>query len=547
MYIVRHFEFATQDTPSHIATMKTSPLPPALYRAAQVRELDRRAIQEFWIPSATLMARAGKAAFQALRHHWPKASRLTVVSGLGNNAGDGYVVARLALEAGLTVRVFQVGDASRLQGDALDAYNALLATGLSPAPFTMGCLDDGGDDVVVDALLGTGLRGEVRAPFRDAIVAVNHHDVPTLALDMPSGLCADTGNVLGVAIRAAVTVTFVGHKLGLFTGEGLEYTGQVEFADLEIPPEVYLPITPVARCLGLENLPQWLPRRPRTAHKGHFGHVVVIGGAPGYAGAVRLAAEAAARVGAGLVSLATHPSHAAHLAATRPEIMVHAVTNRDDLAALLARATVVVLGPGLSRDAWALPLWEAALAARLPTVVDADALNLLAEQNGERQDAANHCIFTPHPGEAARLLRCSSAEIQADRHAALAALIKQYGGTWVLKGAGTLVGSAGAITGLCPIANPGMASGGMGDVLAGLLGGLLAQGVPALEAAGLGVCLHAEAALRAALAGERGMLASDLMPHLRALVNPAPDAAPLLRKNKKDKKAKPRKEGWLTL
>ncbi len=506
----------------------------ALYRASQVRALDRRAIEEFWIPSATLMARAGKMAFQTLRRYWPKINRIAIVSGLGNNAGDGYVVARLAHDAGFRVRVFQVGEASRLQGDALLAYQALLATGTTPLPMTVGCLEDGGDEVIVDALLGTGLKGEVRPPFREAIAEINRRAVPTLAVDVPSGLCTDTGSVLGAAVRATVTVTFVGNKVGLFTGEGPAYAGHVVFSDLDIPPEVYLPLVPTTQCLDLKALPYWLPQRHRTAHKGHFGHVLVVGGAPGYAGAARLAAEAAARVGAGLVSLATHPDHAAQIAAMRPEVMVHGVTKGDDLALLLERATVLVLGPGLSCGAWGLSLWKAALATKRPTVLDADALNLLAEHPQEREQ--RDWVLTPHPGEAARLLGCSVADIQADRCATLGSLVQRYGGTWVLKGAGTLVGSDRlSVPGLCPVANPGMASGGMGDVLAGVLGGLMAQGVPAQEAACLGVCLHAEAATCASIAGERGLLASDLMPHLRTLVNPSPSVRKKKKSNKQHK------------
>jgi len=496
-----------------------SSFPSTLYRAAQVQELDRRAIQEFWIPGATLMARAGKVAFRSLRQHWPKVHRLSVMCGVGNNAGDGYVIARLAREAGLKVRVFQVGDVTRLQGDALAAHETLLETGIKPLPFISGVLQ--GTDLVVDALLGTGLMGEARSPFREAIAEINACGVPVLAVDIPSGLCSDTGHPLGVAVRAAVTVTFIGLKLGLFTGEGPAYCGQVVFSDLEVPPEVYLPVIPTAQCLDLRDLPRWLPPRQRTAHKGDFGHVLVIGGAPGYAGAGRLAAEAAARAGAGLVSLATHPSHADQIAAMRPEVMVHAVTDPSELMPLFTRATVLVLGPGLSRTPWAIPLWEAALAAKLPMVLDADALNLLAEQTstGKETILREDWIFTPHPGEAGRLLGCSAAEVQVDRRAALETLVQRYGGVWVLKGAGTLVGNAESIPGLCLAANPGMASGGMGDVLAGLLGGLLAQGIPAFEAARLGVCLHAEAARQAAMTGERGMLASDLIPHLRTLVN----------------------------
>ncbi|CAK0774191.1 ADP-dependent (S)-NAD(P)H-hydrate dehydratase / NAD(P)H-hydrate epimerase [Gammaproteobacteria bacterium] len=496
-----------------------SPPGSSLYHADQVRELDRRAIQEFSIPGGVLMARAGRAAFYVLGQHWPKIRRLAVVCGSGNNAGDGYVVARLAWKAGFKVHVFQVGDTAKLQGDAMEAHQAMLRAGIKPIPFVSGCLEK--EKLVVDALLGTGLAGEVRSPFRDAITEINQHGAPVLALDIPSGLCSDTGQPLGMAVHATVTVTFIGVKLGLFIGEGPAYSGQVVFSDLEVPHAVYAPIIPIAQLINFHEWSRRLLPRCRTAHKGDFGHVLVIGGAPGYAGAGRLAAEAAARIGAGLVSLATHPNHAAQIAATRPEIMAHAVGSSADLAPLLAKATVVVLGPGLSRNSWAVPLWEAALATNLPMVLDADALNLLAERLSIQQSLQlrDDWLFTPHPGEAGRLLGCTTAKVQADRLNAVETLARRHGGVWVLKGAGTLVGSVGAIPGLCPVANPGMASGGMGDVLAGLLGGLLAQKIPPHDAARLGVCLHAEAGLRCAMDGERGMLAGDLMPYLRALCN----------------------------
>jgi len=500
--------------------MKLSdPLPSDLYLAAQVRELDRVTIEDHGIPGSQLMARAGKTALRILRHHWPEAQRYNIVCGVGNNAGDGYVLARLARAEGYKARVFQVGEVSRLRGDAKTAYEAFLSSGGTPLPFSEGCL--AGADINVDALLGTGLTGEVRSPFREAIAAINLAKLPTLSIDIPSGLCADTGTPLGEAVRAEVTVTFIGLKLGLFTGEGPAYAGKVLFSDLKVPEEVYHSVRPCAQRLSLESLSKkWLSPRKRTAHKGNFGHVLVIGGAPGYAGAARLASEAAARVGAGLVSLATHPNHAAQITAFRPEIMAHAAADPKDLVDLLKRATVLVLGPGLSSSDWGVALWKVAMASNLPIVLDADALNLLAATQDQEFLPRSHWVFTPHPGEASRLLGKTAAQVQNNRTAALADLIQKYGGTWVLKGAGTLVSNDQNLIGVCSVSNPGMASGGMGDVLSGVIGGLLAQGIPAPEAAQLGVCLHAEAAVLASREGERGMLASDLMPYLRRLANP---------------------------
>lgn len=497
-------------------------LPHLLYRAEQVRALDRIAIEQFGIPGSVLMERAGAAAFVVLRARWPQAARIGVLCGTGNNGGDGFVLARLAAEAGLEVTVWQVGDAERLQGDALAASQRLQGTGITARPWPGSSARElDGRDVLVDALLGTGLTDKVRDTWADAIDALNVAAAPVLALDLPSGLDADTGRVLGCAVRASASISFIGLKPGLLTGAGTEHAGRVYFHDLQVPAGVYDRQAAAARRLDYAQLSTLLRPRTRDAHKGQFGHVLVIGGGHGMSGAVRLAAEAAARVGAGLVSVATHAVHAAALNAGRPELMVHSVESPVALAPLLERASVVAVGPGLGQDAWARGLLERVLETDRPLVLDADALNLLAADPVQRDD----WVLTPHPGEAARLLGCSSAQVQADRFHALAALVERFGGVCVLKGSGTLVHApAGEFppAGVCTAGNPGMASGGMGDVLTGIIAGLLAQGLTASEAAAAGVCLHAQAADEAARVGERGLLASDLMPWLRRLVNPAP-------------------------
>ena len=489
-------------------------LPHSLYRAEQVRELDRIAIEELGIPGLTLMQRAGSAAFEALRRRWPRARRLGVLCGGGNNGGDGFVLARLAWEAGLTVSVWQVGDAGRTRGDALMARQQMEQAGLRAEPLDAGRL--AACEVLVDGLLGTGLGGEVSGTWRAAIEAVNAaHDAGcgVLALDIPSGLHADTGAVLGAAVHADATITFIGLKLGLLTGLGPDCCGEVLFDDLDVPPETFARLQPSATRLSAPAAGEVLPPRRPCAHKGDFGHVLVVGGDHGMSGAARLAGEAALRCGAGLVSLATRPGHATAIGAARPELMCHGVEEALALRPLLRRASVLAIGPGLGRGAWGRDLLGAALASRLPLVVDADALNLLSADPLERAQ----WVLTPHPGEAARLLGCSSAEIQADRPAAVRALQRQYGGVVVLKGAGTLIADPNGIA-LCDAGNPGMASGGMGDVLTGVIAALLAQGLSPGEAARHGVCLHAAAADQAARDGQRGLLASDLFPHLRALL-----------------------------
>jgi NAD(P)H-hydrate epimerase len=492
-------------------------LPEALYTAAQVRHLDRRAIEGHGIPAATLMARAGAAAFAVLRARHPRARRIAVACGPGNNGGDGYVAARLAREAGLEVRVGVVGALPRPESEAGAARAACVQSGVAVAPFDPTL--PASAEVVVDALLGTGLARDVEGAFRAAIEAINASGRPVLALDIPSGLDADTGAVRGVAVRAAETVTFVGLKTGLFTAHGRAFSGEILFDDLGVPPAVYDGLAPTARRLTEAGLCGTLHPRPADAHKGTFGHVLVIGGGPGMPGAARLAGQAASRAGAGLVTLAVHPSsHAACAAACAPELLVFGVAAPGELAPLAARADVIALGPGLGQDAWAQALFQAALRAGKPLVVDADALNLLAREPLRAED----WILTPHPGEAGRLLGIGAERVQADRFAAVRALAQSYGGVCVLKGSGTLVAEDGDETvDLCDRGNPGMASGGMGDVLTGIIAALRAQGLAARAAARLGVWLHATAADEAAAAGggEIGLVASDLFGSLRRVLN----------------------------
>ncbi|MCB1759469.1 MAG: NAD(P)H-hydrate dehydratase [Gammaproteobacteria bacterium] len=488
-------------------------LPHALYRSAQVREFDRIAIEEYAIPGRILMERAGEAAFARLRANWPVANAITLLCGIGNNGGDGYVVARLAQQAGMAPRVLQLGDESRLAGDALACARAYREAGGDVQPYRE---LPAGIDVIVDGVFGTGLEREVSGAWRTAIEAVNRHPAPVLALDIPSGVHADSGAVLGTAVRAEVTVSFIALKQGLFTGQGPSFCGRVHFAGLEVPARLYASQIASSRRIDWRQQADFLAPRARSAHKGDFGHLLVVGGAPGYAGAARLAAEAGARSGAGLVSLATHPAHAATLNLGRPELMVHAVASPRDLNSLLRKADVVAIGPGLGQGQWSRSLYARVLDTALPLVVDADALNLLAAEPGAREN----WILTPHPGEAARLLAGSSAGVERDRFAALLDLQRNYGGVVVLKGAGTLIAGPDARPpALCSEGNPGMASGGMGDLLTGILGALLAQGLELSEAAEMGVALHAAAADRAAREGERGLLASDLMPWIRKLVN----------------------------
>jgi NAD(P)H-hydrate epimerase len=491
-------------------------LPVELYRAVQVRELDRIAIEEHGIPGYDLMSRAGAAAFELLRQRWPDARRIVVVCGGGNNAGDGYVVARLAHQSGLDVRVLTLSNPDDLRGDALTAWQDAGAAGVLTTVFTAAGLADA--ELLVDAILGTGLEREVSGVWREAIEAMNAHPTDTLAIDIPSGLHADTGAMLGAAVQAAATLTFIGLKQGLFTGQGPACCGDVLFADLDAPPDIYRAIHPACWRYAGEDLPVLLPKRGRSAHKGRFGHVLVIGGERGLVGAARMAGEAAARCGAGLVSIATRAAHAGLQAATRPELMCHGIETLEELEPLLDRATVIAVGPGLGQGEWGRAMLQAALARDQPLVIDADGLNLLAIEPIFREN----WILTPHSGEAARLLKMTPAQVEADRFAAVEDVALRFGGVAVLKGAGSLIASrTDGLVALCSAGNPGMACGGMGDVLTGVIAALLAQGLPLFAAAKAGVYLHGRAGdLAAQSGGERGLLATDLLPFLRQLVNP---------------------------
>ncbi len=502
----------------------TSELPAGLYRAEQVRELDRFAINELGIAGFELMSRAGQATFSALLDFWPEAKSLCVFCGTGNNGGDGYVIAALAERAGLEAHIVQVGDVAKITGDAAIAMEQARLAGASFAKFDP--TDPVRADVVVDALLGTGLSGPVRAPYREAIEHMNCSGCPLVAVDIPSGLNADTGSVLGVAVKADITVSFIGMKQGVLTGEAPAFAGQVLYADLAVPAEVFEHLEPSAYLAGVTQLRQWLPPRSQTAHKGQNGRVLVIGGDLGFGGAVIMAAEAAGRVGAGLITVLTRPDHVLPLLARRPECMAVGIAAEQDISAYLSIADVVVIGPGIGQEAWGLGLLEQVLATDKPVVLDADGLNYLAQLSVASSSTSvaevkrGHWVLTPHPGEASRLLQQDVPQLMADRFASARELQQRYSAVAVLKGAGSLIATTDQKLWLSATGNPGMASGGMGDVLSGVIGGLVAQGLSLDQAAVLGVWIHGKAADRATLhAGQRGLLATDLMPHLRRLVN----------------------------
>lgn len=484
-----------------------------LFDIAAARRLDAQASALLGDGGASLMQQAGLAAWHCLLERWPQAQRIGVVVGAGNNGGDGYVLAGLARAAGRQVTVLRLATDAPATTLSQQAEQAFIAAGGAVAHF------DGGlpqVDLLVDALFGIGLNRAPAGGAADLINAITALGLPVLSLDVPSGVDAQTGNVPGVAICAAVTLQFIVRHQGLYTGAALEHVGGRRLAALELPAGGDQGVQHSAECWQQPRLRAQLPARRANTHKGESGHVLCVGGNLGSGGAVMLASESALRAGAGLVSVATRAAHVAPLLARLPEAMVHAVQDAQDLQALLPRAGVIAIGPGLGQDDWAHELWRQVLASGKPLVIDADALNLLAKVPQPPGDA----ILTPHPGEAARLLGLSTAQVQADRFTAAKALADRFHAVVVLKGAGSVVAAPDSVPRVIAAGNPGMAVGGMGDLLTGIIAALRAQGLGAFDAASTGALLHSLAGDAAASDGQRGLLPTDLLAPLRRLVNP---------------------------
>lgn len=488
-------------------------LPSDLYDTAVARDIDAQATALLGGDSSVLMQRAGQAAWEALRQRWPLARRIMVVCGSGNNGGDGYVLARIALQAGCQVQVVHLPGQQPRSQPARDAYSQYRALAGDIALFPC-ALEDA--DVIVDALFGIGLNRAPDVATAALIAAINAAQLPVLALDVPSGIDAERGITPGIAVEADLTLQFIVPHLGLYTGAALEHVGQRLLARLDVPEAVSATMPVRAQSWPVTMLGRYIKPRRRNTHKGESGRVLCIGGDDGGGGAVMLAAQAALRSGAGLVQVATRQAHVAPLLACCPEAMVRAVADAEELLPMLQVADVVAIGPGLGQAPWAQVLWQSALAVQRPLVIDADALNLLATMPRMLGSA----ILTPHPGEAGRLLGISTVQVQHDRLAAAAALVERFAAVVVLKGAGSVVAAPGHVPRIIAAGNPGMAVGGMGDLLTGVIASLLAQGYEPFDAASLGALLHAAAGDAAAAQGERGLLPSDLLPLLRRLVNP---------------------------
>ena len=398
------------------------------------------------------MAQAGQAAWQCLLQHSPQAQRIGVVVGAGNNGGDGLVLARHARKAGRAVTVIALPGKPPATSLAQRAASEFTSDGGTITDFD-GALPEA--DIWVDALFGLGFDRAPEGVAQALIAALNAQTAPVLALDVPSGVDADQGAVPGEAVKAALTLQFIVPHRGLYTGDALDHCGRKALAPLQLPTAAWQGVSPAAEHWTQARLPALLPPRRANTHKGESGHVLCVGGNHGSGGAIAMAAEAALRAGAGLLSLATRRDHVGPLLARLPEAMTHALEDGDVLPALLEKVRVVAIGPGLGQDEWARALFAQVLDSDKPLVVDADALNLLAQDPRALPEA----ILTPHPGEAARLLDCSTTDIQADRYRCAQALAERFHAVVVLKGAGSIVTAPGQVPRLIAAGNPGMAVG----------------------------------------------------------------------------------------
>ncbi|MBB5322064.1 NAD(P)H-hydrate dehydratase [Marinobacter oulmenensis] len=498
-----------------MAATKANSLPDALYSADTVRAMDRYLIDQKGVDGFVLMQSAARSAFRHMLKRWPSPGAVLVLCGAGNNGGDGYLVAASAKRHGLPVSCVAIAPVNKLSGDALRAMETARSEGVPIVE--LGELGDDGlpdrlaeAELVVDAMLGTGVTGAPRAPFDQVIQAVNQSQRPVLAVDVPSGLDATSGSAGGDVVRADLTVTFIGAKAGLYTGAGAGACGQVVFDALATQEQLAdFEAEPVARLTDWSGCRSKVPRRPLDAHKGRFGHVLVVAGDRGFGGAGLMTAEAAGRSGAGLVSLATRAEHVTAALARCPSVMVRGVEHGNELSPLLDRADVVLCGPGLGQGAWGQQMLQAVMASGKPLVLDADALNLIA---GGVALSAAPAVTTPHPGEAARLLGWAVRDIENDRLAAARQLQHRYGGTVLLKGAGTVVYDGRTAPVIIAGGNPGMATGGMGDVLTGVIGGLLGQVSEPALATVIAASAHLAAADRqVARFGYMGLLPADVI------------------------------------
>ncbi len=479
--------------------------------------MDRIAIDRYGYSGLLLMKTAGERAFANIMACFSGVEPMVVLCGSGNNGGDGYVVAKCAQAIGLEVVVVQASepktrDAIQVCHEFVDRGGSIITSDTNDIEV----LQSAG--LIIDGLFGTGLNRAPSGFYADLIRVANQAsclaDCPVVALDIPSGLDSDTGFAFDPCIKAAMTVTFIGKKFGLFTGQGKNCSGRIKFEDLNLPGDIQKSVKPIARIIPRPELKKRVP----DSHKGDYGNIIIAGGDNGMLGAALLAGRAALRCGSGRVTVLSTERHLDMPALHCPELMSQCIENETGFARLCEHSDVVVVGPGMGLSDWSKQIFDCLIELQKPMVIDADGLVLLADAFGKRDAGKHdHWVLTPHPGEAATLLGCSTADVQKDRIGAVKAIGEQFGGVCVLKGAGTLIADLSAAVGVCDRGNPGMASAGTGDVLAGIIGSLIGQNLDSGnldlgKAAQAGVWLHATCADK--IAGKIGMaslLAGDII------------------------------------
>lgn len=477
---------------------------PEIYTGSAAKGIDRLAIEQFGYLGFDLMTLAGETAFDHINSNFQQAGTMLVLCGRGNNGGDGYIVAAAALEYGWNVTLVATGqpksdDAQRAAQRFYDAGGV----GTDPRAIS----DDDRYDVIIDGLLGVGVSGEPHGLAADLIECANRLSGRKIAIDVPSGVDADTGAAFAPCFAADETITFIVPKIGVMTGPAASYVGQLFLQDLGVSNQVRSQFAPCAHRLEKPSPKQ----RRRDSHKGHFGHVVIAGGDNGMLGAVLLAGRAALRSGSGKVHVLSTDQHLDQPALFCPELM-SAVFEPENFE-LVMQADAIAVGPGLGTSAWGRSVFDALLSLENPMVIDADGLNLLASTDSIFVNTNQ--VLTPHPGEAARLLNWATAEVQRDRREAALLIARQRNAVCVLKGAGTLIASPEGDVFVCDRGNPGMATAGMGDVLTGMIAAQLGLGLPPLEAAKAAVWLHAVAAdCCIAEQSQSSLVASDVIEQL---------------------------------
>lgn len=480
-----------------------------LYTPKQSHDIDRQAIHQ-GADGFVLMQQAAASACKAFLSQWPKVKKPAILAGCGNNGGDALVMACLLARQGLKPDVFLIGDESKIKNEAAKALAMFYEQGLQFKAFSSDLVCN--YEVIVDGLLGVGQKGAPREPIASALQWLASSDADVMALDVPTGICALTGDKLSPhVVKASLTISFVVPKIGLSIAYGREYSGKKLLEPLGLKP--HEPGFELLEPLILQNLRE---PRPLMAHKGLFGHVLVVGGDEGYGGAPLLVGEAALKAGAGKVSVATKACHVPAIISRCPELMAKAVEAGDDFGRLLKEADVVVLGPGIGQNAWGEALAKQVLLEQKPTVIDADALNIVA--CWQKAADLSFAVMTPHPKEAARLLGIEVKTVQADRPKAAQDLHKKYQAKVLLKGAGSLMVGSGLY--VCGNGSPALSVAGTGDVLSGIIASFWAQQQDGELALTQGVLVHALAGEHlAALKGERGILASQISDTIGCIID----------------------------